>query len=195
MTERGHAPDLRTPIADLEIVALDVETTGLYQASDRVIEWGAVCFQGDQVLSEFSELADPGMPIPPEASRISGITDAALKGARPTDLVARNLLAFIGARVVIAHNADFDLGFLRASVQRLGIPEPRNLILDTIALSRKAFPGQRSYALQALREFLQIPENSAHRARDDAETCMRVFVACVKELSFMGDLSLGELLV
>lgn len=182
-------------MAGLEIVAIDVETTGLYPATDRVIEWGAVLFRGDEILGEFTELADPGMPISPEASRVSGITDRELAGSRATDEVARDLLAFIGQRVVIAHNADFDLGFLRAAVQRMGLPEPRNLILDTIALSQRAFPGQRSYALQAIREFLQIPENSAHRARDDAETCMKIFRACVKELAFMGDISLGELLV
>ena len=95
---------------------------------------------------------------------------------------------------LVAHNAPFDLGFLRAAIQSAGLSEVRNLVIDTHLLSIKAFPKQKSYSLQNLAIEQGLPRGRAHRARDDAELCMRLFLSAVDAMSFMGDLALSEVL-
>jgi DNA polymerase III alpha subunit (gram-positive type) len=96
--------------------------------------------------------------------------------------------------VLLAHNASFDAGFLRAALQETGLGELDNLIIDTQALAQRAFPRLKSYALQSLVEHLGIPPNNAHRALDDSVVCMKLFLSCAEALSFMGQLSLEEVL-
>jgi DNA polymerase III subunit epsilon len=110
------------------------------------------------------------------------------------EAVLPRFIEFAGSAILVAHNAEFDTGFLRAELQRAGMHTVENLIIDTQALAQKAFPGKKSYSLQNLVDMLGIPANTAHRARDDARQCMRLFEHCVQALSFMGDLPLSEAL-
>ena len=96
--------------------------------------------------------------------------------------------------LLMAHNAPFDLGFLRAGIHLAGLQEIPNPVIDTQLLAMKAYPKRKSYALQNLATELGLPRNRAHRACDDAELCMRLFLSCVDALSFMGDLPLSEVL-
>ncbi len=186
--------DTTVPVTDCTFVAFDYETTGLHPAVDRIVEFGAVKFTVGRELAEFSELANPGMPINPDASRVSGITDAMVAGKAPVEDVLPRFMEFAGSAILVAHNAEFDTGFLRAELQRAGMPTVESLIIDTQVLAQKAFPGKKSYSLQNLVEMLGIPANTAHRARDDARQCMRLFEHCVQALSFMGDLPLADVL-
>lgn len=188
-------PEGLAAVTDVEFVAFDFETTGLYPASDRIVEFGAVRFRGDSVLAEFELLADPGIPISPDAARVSGISDADVAGCRPVADVVPEFVGFLANAVLVAHNAPFDLGFLRAAVQGAGLGDVRNLVVDTQTLAIKAFPRRRSYSLQNLAVDLGLPPNRAHRALDDAVMCMRLFNRCVAELSFMGDLPLSDVLM
>jgi len=185
-------------VADSQFVAIDFETTGLYPSSDRIIELGGVRFTGRELAgqpsAEFQALVNPGIPIGVDAARISGITDSDVADAPAIDEVMSGFLEFIGDAVIVAHNAPFDVGFLRAAVSRLGLPDVTNRIVDTIPLAMKAFPRRRSYGLQNLAVELGLPPNQAHRALDDAVMCMRLFGRCVDELSFMGDLALNDVL-
>lgn len=185
--------DRSTPVHAFTFVALDVETTGLHAVRDRVVEFGAVRFTIGAESGEFSELAHPGMAIPPDASAVSGITDAMVAGADPTDVVLRRFIAFLGDSILVAHNAEFDMGFLRAEIQRAGLPELTNPVVDTLALAPRAFPGRKSYALQNLVAELGLARNDAHRARDDARQCRLVLERCIDAMAFMGDLAVGEL--
>ncbi|MFP4114199.1 MAG: PolC-type DNA polymerase III [Spirochaetota bacterium] len=186
--------DPATPVPSVTFAAIDFETTGLYPARDRIVEFGAVLFRGGEVLATFERLANPGIPIGADAAAVSGISDADVAKETPVGELVPEFVSFLGDAVVMAHNAPFDVGFLRAAIQALGGEDVRNTIIDTQLLAMKAFPKRRSYGLQNLATELGLPPNRAHRALDDAMMCMRLFQRCVDELSFMGDLELGEVL-
>ena len=182
------------PVSEVGFTAFDFETTGLNSASDRIVEFGAVRFRGSEITGEFGRLVNPGIPIGAEAGAVSGIADADVIAAPPVDAILPTFVDFLGDTVLIAHNAPFDMGFLRASVHSSGLPEIQNLVIDTQLLAMKVFPRRKSYSLQNLATELDLPRNRAHRAKDDAELCMRLFLACVEALSFMGELPLSEVL-
>lgn len=187
--------DTSIAVSRTTFVAIDFETTGLYPATDRIVEFGAVTFRGETVIATFDALANPGMPISPDAAAVSGISDADVRDAPPVAAILPRFVEFVGTSVIVAHNAPFDVGFLRAALHDQGDGALLdNPIVDTQALAVRCFPRRRSYALQNLAAELGLPQNRAHRALDDATMCMRLFNRCVAELSFMGDLALGELL-
>ena len=188
------SPDPKTPIGTITFTAIDFETTGLYPASDRIVEFGAVSFMGRDIRATYEQLANPGIPISADAAAVSGISDADVAAAPAVELLVPDFVSFLGDSVLVAHNAPFDLGFLRAAVESLGYPVLRNPIVDTQTLAIKAFPRRKSYGLQNLATELGLPPNRAHRALDDAMMCMRLFLRCVDELSFMGELELSEVL-
>lgn len=186
--------DSTSPVGSVTFVAFDFETTGLYPATDRIVEFGAVKFRGGEEIGRFERLANPGIPIGADAAAVSGISNADVAGETPVEEVVPEFVAFLEDTVLMAHNAPFDLGFLRAAVQRLGHADIGNTIIDTQLLAMKAFPRRKSYGLQNLATELSLPPNRAHRAFDDAVMCMRLFTRCVEELSFMGELELSEVL-
>lgn len=192
--------DKNRSVHDVVFVAFDFETTGLYPAQDRIVEFGAVKFKGGAQIDSFQSLANPEIPVSEEAARISGITSAMVAQAPTIPEVLPRFLSFLEDSVLVAHNSSFDLAFLRAALAthgRLlpgGASEIRNPIIDTQILAQKAFPRQKSYSLQNLVSFLAIPPNQAHRALDDAGMCMKLFLACVDAMAFMGEISLAEVL-
>jgi DNA polymerase-3 subunit epsilon len=186
--------DMNASVADTVFTAFDFETTGLHSGSDRIVEFGAVKFRGEEILGTFGELVNPGIPIPEEAAKITGIDDAMVAGKPRIDDVLDGFLEFIGDSILIAHNAGFDMGFLRAALAGSGRSDVTNLLIDTQQLAKRAFPGQKSYSLQNLALFLKFPLNNAHRAVDDSIQCMKLFTACARELSFMGEISIREVL-
>lgn len=181
-------------VSDLTFVAFDFETTGLFPANDRIVEFGAVKFSPSREIAVFEELANPGMAIHPEAGRVSGITDEMVAGKPTVESVLPRFMEFLGDAVLLAHNAEFDVGFLRAELQRCGMSTVINTIIDTLKLAKRTFPGKKSYSLQNLVQMLDIPVNTAHRGLDDAYQCMKLFERCVDELSFMGELPLSDVL-
>ncbi|MFW5844253.1 MAG: PolC-type DNA polymerase III [Spirochaetota bacterium] len=181
-------------VHEVTFVALDFETTGLYPERDSIIEFGAVRFKGRELLGTFEALVTPATEYTAEAMAISGISAEMLLGKPAIDAVMPDFVSFLGDAVLVAHNAPFDIGFLRATCQRLTIPALSNRIVDTQTLAQKALPRQKSYSLQNLAAGLGIESGNAHRALDDAETCMRLFWACVDAMSFMGELTLSEVL-
>ncbi len=161
--------------------ALDFETTGLDPRLDRICEIGAVRFPpGGAVEESFELLVNPGRPISPDASRVSGITDEMVREARPLEEALPELLDFLGDSILAAHNAAFDLGFLKAAAARAGLPEPRNRVADTCGLARQAFPGLPSYSLPKLALRMGLDGGRAHRACDDARTCLRLLELCAR---------------
>jgi DNA polymerase-3 subunit epsilon len=168
-------------------VAVDLETTGLIPGHDRIVEIGAVAFdRAAGVAAEFAELVDPGVPIPRDASRVSGITDEMVRGRPPVDAALPAFLAFLGDAVPMAHNAAFDVGFLAADAARLVLPAPSTPVVDTRALARAAFPGRPSYALDALCRGLGLAVRSTHRALADAHASRMLFLACLERLEAAG---------
>jgi len=159
-------------MAERVYVALDLETTGLDMSRDAIIEIGAVKFSGDRVIERFSSLVNPLRAIPPRITQITGIRDVDVIDAPPLERVLPEVLAFVGSEVsaVIAHNADFDLGFLRAAGVNFRRPA-----YDTVELATILLPGAASYNLGELCLHFDIPLVDAHRAPDDAEATGHLF--------------------
>jgi len=153
------------------VIALDLETTGLDAEQDAIIEIGAVRFRGARVEDEWSALVNPGRPLPPFITQLTGIDDAMLANAPRLSAVLPELAGFVGELPVLGHNVRFDLGFLR----------PRgllryNLALDTYDLASVVMPSASRYRLEALASELGILTQVHHRALEDARTTQRVFV-------------------
>jgi len=149
------------------IIVLDFETTGLSPVADRIIEIGAVKLVGGAVTEEFSMLCDPGVPLSEKITDITGITNAMLKDKPSAAEGVKQLMAFIGNLPVAAHNAPFDIAFLKAELRRSGgtFFAP---ILDTLLLARRIYPGRKSYRLGAVCRMLKVKLVNAHRAVNDA---------------------------
>ena len=182
---RLSLPELRELWGRASFVALDFETTGLDWRTDRICEIGAVRLsETGGELESLDILVNPGRPIHPEASRVSGITDEMVREARPVEEALPELLAFLGDSVIAAHNASFDLGFLRAALERAGLggspDRVPNRVADTRDLAREAFPGLPSYALQSLVRAFGLASGNAHRACDDARACARLLAICAE---------------
>ena len=171
-------------------VAFDVETTGLIAGVDRVVELAAVAFRGNDVLETSSALVNPGVPIPDEVSRVTGITDQVLEGAPPPARPLADFLRVLSLGTPVAHNAPFDVGFVLREAQEAGLELPAGPVLDTRGLARKAFPGRFSYGLGTLVRDLRIPTGGEHRALADAHTCRSLFLECTRKL--VADGRLGE---
>jgi DNA polymerase-3 subunit epsilon len=160
------------------LAAFDLETTGLDPRQDRIVEIGAVKFDRRGLVSRFSVLIDPGIPMPVEAFRVNGITDALLRGKPSIDQVFPDFLRFIKDTILVAHNAPFDTGFINEKLKAgSGDPLPNRLV-DTLAYAREIFPGQRTYKLQDLAASLGIAAGTVHRAEEDARICMEIFIRC-----------------
>lgn len=153
------------------IVALDLETTGLNADTDRVIEIGAVRFRGSRIEDEFQTLVNPQRRLNPYITRLTGITDAMLRGAPPIEEVLPALQDFVGDAPILGHNIGFDLRFL----QRYGLFRD-NDALDTYEMAAVLIPNAGRYALGALGSALNIPLPASHRALDDVYLTHRLYL-------------------
>ena len=156
-------------------VAFDTETTGLDPASGRIVEIGAVKFDRRGIIARYNVLINPEMPMPEEAGKVNGITDAMLKDKPVIAAVFPDFFDFIGAGVLVAHNAPFDINYVNAELKRLEKPPLTNKVIDTRIFAKEVLPGLSSYALQDLAVQLGITALEAHRAEDDARVCMELF--------------------
>lgn len=164
-------------------VAFDIETTGLSPSYDRIVELGGVKFQDGKVIAEFNELVDPEMPMPADATRINGITDAMLAGKPKIAEVIPRFLDFIQGAVLVAHNAEFDTSFVNWAMKRMGKGLLTNDIVDTLRMSQAALPGRKTYKLQDIAPDVGVKALEAHRASDDSRVCMEVFQVCLEKLN------------
>ena len=167
---------------ECRIVAFDTETTGLQAYSgDRIIEFGAVEFFLNEAgeierTKEHQYLINPGMPIPREASKVSGLYDSDVANSPFFESIAKQLWDLLSDAILVAHNFNFDMGFLRsefARVERLW-PQTRAEI-DTLFLGR-LFMRLKSYRLEKMAEELRVSLENAHRAVHDARACGEVFI-------------------
>jgi DNA polymerase III epsilon subunit family exonuclease len=164
------------------LAAFDIETTGLIPGVDRIVELGAVLFRGEDVLDTFSQLVDPGIPMPTDAFKVNGISDAMLQGMPTIGAALPSFLAFLSQGTPVAHNAVFDVGFLSADIITFGCAAPAGPVLDTRLLARSAFPGRYSYSLANLVRDLGLNVTGAHRALADAHACRLLCRSCVHVL-------------
>ncbi len=155
-----------------EYVALDLETTGLDPARDRVIEVGAVAFTPDRTLATLERFVDPQRPLPDAVARLTGITQADLKGAATAESAVAELINFIGGRQPVGHGARLDLEFLSAS----GLWDAETDILDTLDVARILMPSAASHSLPLLATELGFSQPRPHRALDDADATRQLLL-------------------
>ena len=158
---------------DTEFVSFDIETTGLNASNDRMTEIGAQIFREGEILREFNTFVDPGMHIPEDITRLTGIRDEDVKGAPSEKEAMEMFLDFVGERPIIAHNADFDTGFMHAACARHGI-RFSPVYLDTLALSQALLPDMKRFKLDMVSNHLNLPKFNHHRASDDAMVVARI---------------------
>lgn len=152
------------------LVALDLETTGTDPTRDAIIEIGVVRFNGPRVEETWSTLVNPGRPIPPAITQLTGINDLMVRDAPPIHAVLPRLESFVGDSVVVGHNIGFDLGFLRRQ-RALTLVEA----VDTYELAAILMPSASRYNLGSLGQLLGIPLPNSHRALDDARLTHAVY--------------------
>ena len=169
-------------------VALDLETTGLSPKKDRIIEIGAVKFQGHEVLDTFQSFVNPGRRLSPFIRQFTGITQAQVNEAPPFSSVAGQFATFIGSSPVVGHNLGFDLGFLEAEGLKLSNPR-----CDTWDLTFVMRPGLPEYSLSRLASRMSLQHDRPHRAVDDALATKEVFVTMVEEASRLDLYTIAEM--
>jgi DNA polymerase III subunit epsilon len=171
----------------MKFIAFDLETTGTLPGVDQIVEIGAVRFSETGVPETiFATLINPGIPMPEGASRVNGITDDMLVGKPAVHEVLDAFAEFCGDDILVAHNAPFDAQFLTADLKKHETTSPRGIILDTLSISRKVYPGLANYKLGTLVQHLGIQATNFHRAEEDAAYCGHLFHKMVTRLSPTG---------
>lgn len=193
---QGTFDDLGTPLSSVTFVVVDLETTGGSPAECGITEIGAVKVRGGEVLGEFQTLVDPGAPIPAFIAVLTGITDAMVAGAPRIEAALPAFLEFAAGSVLVAHNARFDVSFLKAAAARTEQPWPGFPVLDTVHLARQLVrrdevPNHRLGSLARLFHSRTTPD---HRALHDARATVDVLHGLIERVGNLGVHSLEELL-
>ncbi|MDI6774633.1 MAG: 3'-5' exonuclease [Verrucomicrobiota bacterium] len=183
-----HAPANTTPLTNVTFVAFDTETTGLSARNSRAIEIAAVRFRNGVILAATNWLINPGMPIPTNATRVNGITDAMVSNCPPFRAAFPAFAEFARGSVLLAHNARFDAAIIRAELLRNGLEAPPNLVLDTLELSKAWYPAIKSHSLENVVRHIGVDATNFHRAQADSESLARIVM-----LSFARFLPRGTL--
>lgn len=166
---------------DDEIVVFDIETTGLSALNCGITEIGAVKIKAGSVIERFNTFVNPGMPIPPEITKLTSITDEMVADAPSVAEALRDFFAFTGKSLLVAHNANFDIGFIRHYAEVSGLPFV-NPYLDTVALSRFLNPELKNHKLDTLAEHYGLGDFNHHRACDDAEMLAGIFFCMIDRM-------------
>jgi DNA polymerase-3 subunit epsilon len=195
LPRQGTFDELGRPLRDVTFVVVDLETTGGSAHACDITEIGAVKVRGGEVLGEFQTLVNPAMSIPPFIAVLTGITDAMVAGAPKLDTVLPAFLEFSQGAVLVAHNAPFDLGFLRAGCEKLGLDWPSYEHLDTARLARRVLHRDEApnCKLSTLAQLFRATTTPNHRALSDARATVDVLHGLIARLGNLGVHSLEEL--
>ncbi len=187
--------DLGTPLAEATFVVLDLETTGGSAAEHAITEIGAVKVRGGEVLGEFQTLVNPGEPIPAFVAVLTGITNSMVATAPRLGAALPPFLEFLRGSVVVAHNAGFDISFLKAACAATGHPWPHPTVVDTVHLARGVLADDevRNCKLSTLATRFGSPVTPDHRALHDARATVHVLHALIGRLGNLGVVTVEEL--
>ena len=177
---------------DTTYCVLDLETTGLSFRTEKITEVGIMKVKNGEVIDEFSCFVNPEKPIPPQVVEVTNITDDMVKDAETIDKVFPKILEFVGDSVLVAHNADFDIGFLKYNAKQLGYTLD-NTYIDTLRLAKELFPEFKKYKLGMIADKLGIVVEVAHRALDDVDTTVKVLNVMIDMLKEKGVKTLDDI--
>lgn len=163
-------------------IIFDLETTGLSAATERIIEIGAVKVENGEISESFDLFVDPEKAITPEITRLTSITNEMVAGAPKEAEALEQFFRFCdGCDILVAHNADFDMGFLRAAIRRCGREEDP-VQIDTLVMARAMYPELKKHKLDTIAERLGVTQKHHHRADDDARVLAEIFLKMVQKL-------------
>jgi DNA polymerase-3 subunit epsilon len=184
-----------TAFDGIDFAIVDVETTGWLPEESSITEIGAVRVSGGQLGEEFSALVNPGRAIPPDVAALTGISDAMVAQAPPIAVVLPGFLDFARGRVLIAHNAPFDIGFLSAACGTCGVPWPPCQVLDTVLLAGQVLGEDEvpNRKLSTLASFFGARTTPCHRALADARATADVLAGLLRRLAAAGVHTLAEI--
>jgi len=197
---RGDAVGLADPpgtelaLDRATFVVVDLETTGLRPGSARICEIGAVRVRELELEEEFDLLVDPGVPIGPAISALTGLRDADLRGSPHPAIAVRRFLEFAGDAVLVAHNARFDLAFLDRETERLTGARLAGPVVDTVGLARRLLAGRTPRAgLASLAQFFGTAVRPCHRALPDAQATAEILLCLIGLAQERGALTVADL--
>lgn len=175
--------DNETCLSQFEFVAFDVETTGLSPVANRLVELSGVKFRRDsQTFDTFSTLIDPEVPIPDVVTGIHGITDEMVQGAPTAKEAVTSFVEWSGCdSVMMAHNAPFDVEFLRVNLARAGVACPANFVVDTLTIAREFLRETKNHQLKTVVEHFSLPQGDYHRALSDSVHVKNVFLRLTED--------------
>ena len=171
-------------LLDQEYVVFDTETTGFYAGNDQMIEIGAVKIKNGKIIDRFDKLIDPKRKLPKKITELTFITDEMLAGKESEEVVTREFLGWANDLPLVAHNAKFDISFMKAACLKYDLGEFDYTVLDTMSIARYLYPNWTNHKLQTLTKNLDIPwdEEKHHRADYDAEGTALAFYKMAKVL-------------
>lgn len=187
--------DLGTPLSEVTFIVVDLETTGTRTSDAAITEIGAVKVRGGEVLGEFQSLVNAGREVPAFIARLTGITSAMVASAPDIRLVLPSFLEWAHGGVLVAHNAPFDVGFLKAACDELGYPWPGFPVVDTVPLARRVVTRDevRNHKLSTLAALFRAEVTPEHRALADARATVDVLHGLLGRLGSMGVTHLEDL--
>ncbi len=178
---------------DEEFVVFDIETTGLSPLNCKITEIGAVIVKNGEIIERYNTFVNPKVPIPEDIVKLTSITDEMVADAPEIEKVLPEFLEFCGDRLLIAHNANFDISFIRAAADECGVPF-NNPYLDTVALSRYLNPELKRHKLDNLAEYFGLGDFNHHRACDDAEMLGLIFNKMAEKMKNEGVYGIGDMI-
>lgn len=188
---KGIAVNPNNKSLDDSYVVFDIETTGLNPVTEKIIEIGAVKVVNGEIVDRFSTFINPKVPIPYRITELTSITDEMVIDADPIEVVLPKFIDFIGDSALVAHNAEFDTGFIGVKSKELGINKEYTIV-DTISMARCLIPTIAKYKLDQVAKALKISLEHHHRAVDDAECTALIFIALAKRLKDLNINTLNE---
>jgi DNA polymerase III epsilon subunit family exonuclease len=190
----AEAPGADLPLDRATFVVVDLETTGLRPSTSRICEIGAVRVRHLELHEDFELLVDPGMPIGPTISALTGLRDVDLRGAPHPAIAVRRFLEFAGDAVLVAHNARFDLAFLDRETERLTGARLAGPVVDTVGLARRLLAGRTTRAgLSSLAHFFGTDAQPCHRALPDAQATAEILIQLIGLAQERGALTVADL--
>ncbi|MBU1221010.1 hypothetical protein KKF34_19980 [Myxococcota bacterium] len=179
-------------IGELEFAVVDTETCGTWKGS-RMVEIACRIVGGIEDGKTIVHRVNPQIPIPPDATKIHGISNADVKTAPAADVVLKKILPIFKNRILVAHNSSFDEGIISTEAARHNMFIPRFPIIDTLKMSRSLLENQESYALGALAKELGIKHERAHTAESDVNATAELFLYLCNRLILMNEDNFGDL--
>jgi len=188
---KGMVTDSQNQDLDADYVVFDLETTGFSPETNRIIEIGAVKVQNGKIVDKFSTFVNPQVPIPFRVEQLTSINDSMVIDAPVIADILPEFMKFCEGCVMVAHNADFDMSFIKKNCQRLDIP-CKPTIVDTVALARVLLPNLNRFKLDTVAKALGVSLENHHRAVDDAGCTAEIFVKFIEMLRERGMSTLDE---